>query len=488
MIAEFGPESRPTGRRRGEDVGDILRAKRYFPFAALLLANFMEVLNAMFVNVSMPVVARDLHASSHITHWFYSSYALGFALTLVLTGPMADRIGHRRVFLAGAGLYVGASLSCALSGGIIAFLLSRLLQGAAFALTAPQIMGLLHILYAPQDRVRLLPALGFASASAGTFGPVVAGLLISGNFADLGWRVVFMVGAMIGATALLLGYWLLPRDTHRPEDGRDQGFLYRPMPLVIAVGAIMAMFEWLGRDTAGFHPWMMALAALPFLALWRIRRGTFSLRRPWDARSDPTALSQLATGAMLTICFSASSNSLIIIINHILQNGRGHSPYVSGAIQIPYGMGVFFSILFFGRFLLKKDGRFVIAAGAALLALAAPLIMWAGQNPHWPVWALLPILGLAGMGVGMTSGCIGPASMARTAPAHAGASAAALRLGQQIGLALGGALIMRPYFYLSQQPAAGAGPPSYLLVLLFVLATAVMLAASFPRPLFPPRA
>lgn len=466
-------------------MGDILRIKRYFPFAALLLANFMEVLNAMFVNVSMPVVARDLHASSHITHWFYSSYALGFALTLVLTGPIADRVGHRRVFLAGAALYVGASLSCAMSGGIMAFLLSRLAQGAAFALTAPQIMGLLHILYAPQDRVRLLPALGFASASAGTFGPVVAGLLMSGNFADLGWRVVFLAGASIGVTAMLLGYWLLPRDTHNQEDG---GFLHRRMPLVMVVGAIMAMLEWLGRDTAGFHPWMAVLAALPFIALWRIRRGSFSLRQPWSMRADPTALSQLVTGAMLTICFSASSNSLIIIINHILQNGRGHSPYVSGAIQIPYGMGVFLSILFFGRFLLKKDGRFVIAAGAALLALAAPLIMWAGQNPHWPVWTLLPILALAGMGVGMTSGCIGPASMARMAPTHAGASAAALRLGQQIGLALGGALIMRPYFYLSQQPVASAGPPPYLLALLFVLSTAVLLAINFPRPLFPARA
>lgn len=467
-------------------MGDILRAKRYFPFAALLLANFMEVLNAMFVNVSMPVVARDLHASSHITHWFYSSYALGFALTLVMTGPMADRVGHRRVFLAGAGLYVGASLSCALSGGIVAFLLSRLAQGAAFALTAPQIMGLLHILYAPEDRVRLLPALGFASASAGTFGPVVAGLLMSGNFADLGWRMVFLAGASIGVTALLLGYWLLPRDTHSREQ-QDQGFLHRRIPLVMAVGAIMVVLEWLGRDKAGLHPWMAALAVLPLVVLWRIRRGSFSLRRPWSMSADPTALSQLATGAMLTICFSASSNSLIIIINHILQNGRGHSPYVSGAIQIPYGVGVFLSILFFGRFLLRKDGRFVIATGAAILALAAPLIMWAGQNPNWPVWALLPILALAGMGVGMTSGCIGPASMARIAPANAGAGAAALRLGQQIGLALGGAMIMRPYFYLSQQPVVSAGPPSYLLVLMFVLATAVVLAASFPRPLFPAR-
>ncbi|RVU05842.1 MFS transporter [Novosphingobium umbonatum] len=459
-----------------------LRLSPYLPFAALLLANFMEVLNHMFVNISMPVVSRQLHASDTITHWVFSSYALGFALTLVLTGSMADRIGHRRIFLTGAALFVLASLACAMSDQITPFLLARVAQGAAFAMTAPQVMGLLHILYTPEQRVKLLPALGFASASAGTFGPVAAGFLITANWMDMGWRTVFLGSACIGLVSFLLGFWLLPRHT--------QGQTGTAMPkgrwgLALVVALIMALFEWLGRGEQGFQPWMLAALALPVIAVLLLRKWQREQRETEGQAIDPDAKRQLVTGAMLTICFSASSNSLLIIVNHIMQTTLGRSPSLSGAMLIPYGLGVFFSILCFGRYLLKPNGRFVLATGASLLMIAAPLIIWASAQTQLPLWALLPILGLAGVGVGMTSGCIGPASLARMPTAYAGTGAATLRLGQQIGLAFGGAMIMRPYFHAAQLHDTMPSLPPHLMTMLLVLATAVTLALHFPKPLFP---
>jgi predicted MFS family arabinose efflux permease len=254
--------------------------------------------------------------------------------------------------------------------------------------------------------------------------------------------------------------------------------------MALAVAGVMLGLEWLGRGQGTSILWMITLAMIALACLLRIRRQGGSLRRPFGIAAPPTAASQLATGAMLVICFSACGSSLQIIINNILQESRGHSPYISGMIQIPHGLGAFLSILFFGRYLLKKNGRFVICAGAVVLCLAAFLIMLAGQRPDWPIWALLPVMALGGIGVGMTSGCIGPASMARVAPEDAGASAAALRLGQQIGLALGGAMIIRPYFHHVEQPAL---LPSHLLVIMLLLATAVILSTNFPKPLFPER-
>lgn len=463
-------------------MGGGTRITPYLPFLALMLANFLEVLNSLFVNISMPVVAAELQASTKITHWFFSSYALGFALTLVLSGSLADRIGHRRVFLAGATLYILTSLACALSNAIAPFLLARVAQGAAFAMTAPQIMALLHILYTPEKRVKLMPALGLTSACAGTFGPVIAGLLMGASGSGLGWRAVFLTAAGLGTINFLLGFWLLPRHT---QGNIVISSLPNRLIAALCISAVMLLFEWLGQRDDQPYYWITLIGALPLALLVLVWRGkTIWRKAPLDV-VEPAAKRQILIGAMLTICFSATSNSIIIISNHLLQTTMAYSPFETGALHIPYGIGLFAAITIFSRFLLKRNGRFVIVGGVMTLGTVAPLLAWVEQTPHAANLPILLILALAGIGVGMTSGCIGPASLARMPLSYAGTGAALLRLGQQLGTAFGGAIILRPYFHLGRHTPATAHLPLHMILLLVILTLAAALAASFPKPLFP---
>ena len=169
--------------------------RRWTALAILLTGAFLPPLDFFIVNVALPSIRGDLHASSAALQLVMSGYAVAYAVLLILGGRLGDLYGRRRIFLIGLAGFAAASALCGLAWSANALVAGRLVQGVAAAVLAPQALASIHHLFPPTEKPKALGLFGFMIGSASIVGQILAGILIDGS--SLGWRAVFLVNLPI---------------------------------------------------------------------------------------------------------------------------------------------------------------------------------------------------------------------------------------------------------------------------------------------------
>lgn len=368
---------------------------RWLALGVLALAQFLVVLDASIVNIALPVLGTQLGLGTASLAWVITAYVLPFGSLLLLGGRLADRFGHRRLFLIGAAGFVAASAlaGSSVSGGML--LGARALQGTSAALLAPAALALLTQLFpTPTDRAR---ALGVWGAVAGIGS--VAGVLLGGVLtATLGWQWVFFVNVPVGAIVVVVIPLLVSRDPRATKQRLDlPGAVTITGALVALVGALSAV-----EQTGGFGPVPLALTVLA-----------------------------LGLGAVFVVIERRTAHPLVpagIFHNRNLSVGNGVVLLVGGAV-----VALFFALSVYLQAVLGYDA---LQAGLSQLPLAGILVVTAGGVP-----ALITRVGarptLIGALLVLTAG-IGWLALA---PADAGFLADLLGPTLLIGAGIGGALI-----------------------------------------------
>ncbi|WP_448811473.1 DHA2 family efflux MFS transporter permease subunit [Agromyces bauzanensis] len=183
--------------------------RRWWALGALALAQFLVVLDASIVNIAIPTLGADLGLGPAALAWVITAYVLPFGSLLLFGGRLADRFGHRRVFLVGTGAFLGASTLAGLATTGELLLAARALQGAAAALLAPASLALVTRLFtSTRDRARALGIWG-AVAGAGSAAGVLLGGVLTAAF---GWQAVFFVNVPVGILVLVAIPFLIGRD------------------------------------------------------------------------------------------------------------------------------------------------------------------------------------------------------------------------------------------------------------------------------------
>src|SRR5213596_2872076 len=180
--------------------------RKWWTLGAVSVATFMLLLDITVVNTALPAIQRDLGGTFSDLQWVIDAYALSLAALVLTAGSLADRLGRRRVFAAGLGVFSVASLLCALAPDPTFLNLSRALQGVGGAIMFAVSLALVAQEF-PSGRERGM-AMGIYGATIGiavAIGPLVGGLLTDG----LGWESVFLVNVPIGAAATAITYWKL---------------------------------------------------------------------------------------------------------------------------------------------------------------------------------------------------------------------------------------------------------------------------------------
>ncbi|GAA0904955.1 MULTISPECIES: MFS transporter [Streptomyces violaceusniger group] len=362
-------------------------------------------------------------------------YTLVFAGLLLLCGGLGDRLGHRRVFLAGLGLFTVASAACALAPSAGFLVGARLAQGAGAATMVPASLALLGALHPePGARARAFGVWGGIAGVAAAAGPVLGGVLVWG----VGWRTVFLVNVPLGALAIWLTVRHVPATRPRGE---------RPSLDLVAqltgVGAVAALTT--GLNEAGGRGWtdplvLGALAAAPVagaLFLWLERRAAAPALPPrlLTGFRFPAAL---AVGVLLNLGFYG----LLFLTTLYFQRHRGWDPLATGLALLPMGALAVVASPLSGRVAARVGTH--IPAVAGLLTGAVGLLGWAAVGPHTPYALLVVPLLLTGFGTSFTMPSATIAAM-EAAPhevrgAASGAFNAARQLGSAIGVALFGTL------------------------------------------------
>ncbi|VTU24990.1 MFS transporter [Variovorax sp. PBL-E5] len=451
----------------------------------VLSGTFMVVLDFFIVNVALPSIQRELHASDSALQLVIAGYGLANAAGLITGGRLGDLFGRRRMFMTGLLLFTLASAACGLAPGAGVLVAGRVAQGLAGALLQPQVLAMLGLVFTGPARARAFGAYGLTLGLGAVLGQLIGGVLIHADLAQMGWRSCFLINVPIGLAGLALGMRWIPAL-------KSEGHSRLDMPGAVIVAVLLSAVLWPlveGRQE-GWPLWSVAslLAAVALavgLALHQRRReahGAQPLIAPGLLR-----LPGYAQGLLVTLVFYAGNASFYFVLAIYLQQVMGLSALASGAVFTALALGFFATSMASAR-LDRWLGRRAITCGAVVLAAGhaalVGLVLRHGGEGIVP-W-MLPILWVEGAGIGMIMAPLVSAVLAAVPAAHAGVAAGMLATVQQVGNSLGVALIGIVFYADWQRPqAAFVAAIGYLL--LSALGVAMLFARRRPRAAAAPR-
>jgi EmrB/QacA subfamily drug resistance transporter len=457
---------------------------RWVALGALLVGTFLIVLDFFIVNVALPSIQHDLHATASAVQWVVAGYGLAFAVLLVAAGRVGDRIGRRRLFVIGIALFVLASAACGAAPSAGVLIGARLVQGVAAALISPTVLALIGVLYAGPDRPRAISVYGMVMGAGAVGGQIIGGSLIAADVAHLGWRAVFLVNIPVGLLGLVLARRYVPESRAEHPARVDVAGL-----ALVTLSLTVLVFPLIEGRQLGWPAWSLAVLALsPVLCwlTWRQQRQTWV--RGGTPLVDPLLFDRSLSGArglqaglLSQLLFWCTQASFYLVLALYLQQGRGLSALDAGLVFAVLA-GAYLVTSLRAPALTMRFGRTVIIVGAVIEALGAVLLLAAvaAIGTSGPTVALAPGLLVSGVGQGL---CITP--LTTTVLSHldrqrAGAVSGALSTMQQVGNALGVAVTGLVFFGTLASGYAAAF--RYSLAELAVLLVAVSaLALTLPR-------
>ena len=468
--------------RQPHELDERQRARAFF---TVLTAVVLEVADTTIVNTALPAIRDGLGASAAAMQWIVAGYLLTLGSLLLLGGRLGDAFGHRRLFLGGVAGFVAASALCGLAPTPGVLVLARVLQGAAGAMMGPQTMAIVQLLYTPLERVRRLAFFGMIIGLAAILGPILGGFLIELNLFGLGWRLIFLINLPVGLFALVMGRLTLPRtgEVHRGLAIDLFGAALFAAGFGLILLALIQAHEDLGPARAAAIL-VGGIAAVSLAVRRAVRRRAAGL----PAMIEPSlfALPTFRWGLIAAMAFNSGAVGFLMIFAVALQQGLALTPLQTALIHIPFGFGVMVAVGLLVPRLLPRLGRVLPMAGGVLMALgiAGSLALMGASVAGGPL--LVTTLALAGIGFGTLSGPLGPIVVSDVPRTHAGTASATMRTAQQLGGALGIALVGSAYFAAGgHDPAARlAGLAPGGLMVCALLCVSVLAVSRLPATLF----
>lgn len=446
----------------------------------MLSGTFMAVLDFFIVNVALPSIQQDFRASAGMLQLVVVGYGLANAALQVTGGCLGDLHGRRRLFVIGTGLFTLASAVCGLAPSLGVLIGARIAQGLASALMQPQVLAMLGMLYTGMHRAKAFGAYGLALGLAAASGQVIGGLLIHADMAGLGWRTCFLINLPLGAAMLALSGRVLP--PLKPTlPGQAASRLDLPGAALLALALTAAVLPLVQGREAQWPLWSLAClaACLPLFALfWHHQRrlaarGGHPLVAPVLLAHRPYVL-----GLLTTLAFFAGNASFYFVLALYLQQGLGLAPLEAGLVFTVLAGG-FFATSLAAPWFARRLGRHAIFTGALVLAAGHALLAALVAVPQAHGLALmLPVLLLQGCGLGLVMAPLASVVLAGLPPQHAGVASGVMATVQQVGNALGVALIGFLFYGHHGTATAAHG---FGASLVYLLALALVVAALYRR-------
>jgi EmrB/QacA subfamily drug resistance transporter len=409
-------------------------AHRWKVLTVVSVAVFMASLDVFIVNIAFADIGADFNGTSVASlSWVLNAYAIVFAALLVPAGRLADRVGRKRAFLGGLGLFLLGSVLCGAAPSVEALVAARVVQAGGGALLLPTSLALLLPEFAPRERAAAIGIWAAVGGIAAAAGPPLGGVLV-----EVSWRLVFLVNLPVGAVAAWYAVRLL-RESH--DEARAQKVdLPGSVLLALAVGGLtLGLVEapgwgWGDPRTLGVLLTSAVLAA----AFWT------RCRTHPDPVVDPALLRvrSYAMANVTMVLFSAAFAAMLLGNVLFLQEVWGESVLRSGLSVTPGPLMAAAFAVGSGRLAHGLGQRWLAGLGCALFALGSAWWLWrVGPTPRYAA-DLLPGMLLTGSGVGLVLPSMSSAAAASLPPARFATGSAVLTMSRQIGTVLGVAIIV----------------------------------------------
>ncbi|WP_402469224.1 MFS transporter [Isoptericola aurantiacus] len=407
--------------------------RRWFVLATVAIAQLMVVLDATIVNIAMPSAQADLGFSDNDRQWVVTAYALAFGSLLLLGGRLSDLLGRRRTFLVGLVGFAGAS---ALGGAAQSFemlIAARALQGVFAAVLAPSALSVLTTTFTvPAERGRAFGVFGAIAGMGGAVGLLLGGFLTQ-NF---DWRWTLYVNVFFAAVAVVAGFVLLDRAEQRRRQRLDV-----PGVLLGSAGLFGLVYGFSQAEPKGWGsgwtwgPLVAAAVLLVAFALWQ--------RRAPEPLLPLSIVADRDRGGSFTAILAAGIGmfGVFLFLTYYLQTTMGYDPMQTGVAFLPMVVAIIVTAQISNNLTLPRLGaKVLVPTGLALCMLA---MLWFSRLDLDSTYAsgVLPGLVLLGIGMGSTMPPSIQTATFGVEGRHAGVASAMVSTSQQVGGAVGTAVL-----------------------------------------------
>lgn len=399
---------------------------RWFALVILCAATLMIILDGTIVTVALPVIQADLGFTPATLSWVMDSYLIAFGGLLLLSGRLGDLLGRKRMFLAGLAVFTLASLACGLATGPGMLIAARFVQGIGGAMASAVTLGMIVRLFAqPDEQRRAIGAFAFVGAVGASAGLIIGGLLV--QFAS--WHWIFFVNLPIGLLAGIAGWRLL---------AADQGIGLRAGADALGAAGVTAGIMLGVYAIVQPADWWAGIVAAALLAGFAARQAT--------ARSPLVPLRVFAArnvsgGNLAQLFIIGAAMGFQVIVTLYMQRVLGFGPAAAGLGLFPTAAVIGAVSLGLSARLIGRFGARTVLIGGLVMITAALAVLTQIPARAGYVTFLLPLLLLFGLGGGLTLPAVTTLGMSGATDADAGLVSGVFNTAQQVGGALGLALL-----------------------------------------------
>jgi len=402
-------------------------ARKWWTLLAVSVATFMLLLDITVVNTALPAIQEDLGASFTELQWVIDAYTLSLAALVLTAGSLADRLGRRRVFAAGLGIFTVASLAAGLAPDPTFLNIARAVQGIGGAIMFAVSLALVAQEFAPgRERGTAMGIYGATIGVSVAIGPLVGGAIVD----SIGWEWVFFLNVPVGIGAIAVTYMKL-RESRDPNATRiDWAGLatFSSALFLLVLGLLRGNEEGWGSTMIVALLGGAAALMVTFLAIEsRVKEPMLPLRL--FRKPAFTGVQLAALGV------SASMFALFLYITFYLQNYLGHSPLEAGLIYLPFTVINFFVAAAGGALLARLPARVIMSVGLLMTGLG--LLLMGGINPGDEWTTLLGGFLVAGAGTGLLNPVIADVAVSVVPKEQSGMAAGINDTFRQVGIAIG---------------------------------------------------
>jgi EmrB/QacA subfamily drug resistance transporter len=404
--------------------------RKWWTLLAVCVATFMLLLDVTIVNVALPDIQKDLDASLSSLQWVVNAYALTLASFLLVFGSIGDRLGRRRVFSIGFGLFVAASFACGLAGDPTTLNIARAVQGTGAAAMFATSLALIAQEFEGRERAHAVGIWGATVGGAVAIGPLVGGVITEG----LGWEWIFFVNIPIGLAAIVLTESKLINVKATDPQPIDWGGL-----VTFSAGLFLFIFALIRGNAEGWGSTVIVSSLIGAVVL--LAAFVAIEFRVKHAMLDLTLFRKPAfTGvSLVAFCLSAGMFALFLYLTLYMQDDLGYSPLEAGLRFLPLTLVSFFAAPISAR--LSNRVPFRALMGIGLFLVGTGLILMSGIDSGDSWTGLLPGFLIAGAGVGMTNRGFASVAIGVVEPARAGMASGINSTFRQVGIATGTAAL-----------------------------------------------
>jgi MFS family permease len=448
-------------------------SRRWWVLAIVVAAQFMFGVDAFIVNVAIPTIAVELHASAAQIEAVIAIYLIAYATLVVTGGRLGDIYGTKNVFVAGVLGFTVTSLWCGLAQSGPELILARLAQGATAALMVPQVLATIHLLFVDASRGRAFGIYGIVLGLAGAAGFLLGGVVVTLDLAGLGWRAVFFVNVPLGVIIIAAALKIMPTVPRRAGTRLDMSGA-----IVLFTGLLCLIGPLLFGHDVNWSPWVwLVMAAGVGIIAGFLRLERSVARRGGMPLIDLALLSDLAfmRGLAAVFFFFFANLSFYLIMTMFMQRGLHIPPLHAGLVFVPLALTFVIASKHSGA-RAKHRGTLVLIEGCAVQIIGLAALVTTIESVAVPSALLLAlVLMVFGYGQGLVMAPLSSAVLSTVKPASAGAGSGMYGTTAQIANAAGVAAIGAVFFAI--EAAMSARLALFAACVLFTLS--IIICAAF---------